>query len=73
MNENQAIEFVDAVRRAGGELTRGLRKLEEGEVSDNQQWRMAVAEVLGVMQDLLLNPVFDSHPGAKPKELGGTR
>lgn len=73
MTRDQAIEFVDAVRRAGTELVLGLRKLEHGKPDDVADWQLAVADVMGEMQDRLLEPVFTIHPDTRPKELGGPR
>lgn len=73
MTESQAIEFVDAVRRAGTELILALRRLEEGEPEDLRHWRLAVADVMAEMQEQLLEPVFAKYPDARPKELGGSR
>ena len=73
MTETQAIEFVDAVRRAGTELILGLRKLEQGKPDDVRNWQLAVAEVMGEMQDRLLEPIFARYPKVTPKELGGSR
>ena len=73
MTRDQAIEFVDAVRRAGTELTLGLRRLEQGKPDDVRDWQLAVADVMGEMQDRLLEPVFALHPDTRPKELGGPR
>jgi hypothetical protein len=73
MTEQQAIEFVDAVRRSGTELIVALRKLEQGKPDDVRHWQLAVAGVMGEMQDQLLEPIFALHPNARPKELGGQR
>lgn len=71
MTEAQAVEFVDAVRRAGAELIGGLRDLEQGKPDDVRHWQLEVAMVMGDMQNRLLEPVFAVHPNARPKELGG--
>lgn len=71
MTEVQATNLMNAVRRAGAELINGIRQLEVEPPDDLRTWQMAVASVMGEMQDQLLEPIFEQHPQIRPPSLGG--
>lgn len=71
MTETQALRLMESVRRAGAELIDGLRELEAEPPADLQKWQLAVASVMGGIQDELLEPIFEEHPQIRPQSLGG--
>lgn len=71
MTETQASKLMESVRRSGAELINGLRELETEPPADLRRWQLAVASVMGEMQDELLEPIFEEHPQIRPRSLGG--
>ena len=71
MTRAQATDLLEAVRRAGGELVRGLDQSRQAHPPDLRKWELATANALGAMQDELLNPILAEHPEITPVELGG--